>query len=83
MAHFARTAGCRLVAEGFETDAEATLLGHGVEHGQGYLLGRLGRAAHPRPLRKPRAVDDLDSPIITRGALCRACVASRQRSGQL
>lgn len=41
MRHFARTAGCRLVAEGIETEAEAaTLLGLGVEFGQGYLFGR-------------------------------------------
>ena len=45
MNHFARTAGCRLVAEGVETDAEAaTLLALGVEYGQGYLFG------HPEPI---------------------------------
>ena len=34
-------AGCRLIAEGVETEAEArTLTGFGVEFGQGYLLGR-------------------------------------------
>ena len=41
MRHFARTAGCRLIAEGVETEEEArTLVGFGVELGQGYLLGR-------------------------------------------
>ena len=41
MRHFARTAGCRLIAEGIETEDEArTLTGFGVEFGQGYLLGR-------------------------------------------
>jgi EAL domain-containing protein (putative c-di-GMP-specific phosphodiesterase class I) len=41
MRHFARTAGCRLIAEGVETAEEArTLIGFGVEFGQGYLLGR-------------------------------------------
>jgi EAL domain-containing protein (putative c-di-GMP-specific phosphodiesterase class I) len=41
MRHFARTAGCRLIAEGVETEEEArTLAGFGVEFGQGYLLGR-------------------------------------------
>lgn len=45
MRHFARTAGCRLVAEGIETEEEAaTLLALGVELGQGYLLGRPGPA---------------------------------------
>ena len=41
MSHFARTAGCRLVGEGVETEPEAeTLLALGVEFGQGYLFGR-------------------------------------------
>ena len=41
MRHFSRTAGCRLVAEGIETDAEAaTLTRLGVDFGQGYLFGR-------------------------------------------
>ena len=46
MRHFARTAGCRLIAEGIETDQEAaTLFGLGVEFGQGYLFGRPEPAA--------------------------------------
>ena len=41
MRQFARSAGCRLVAEGIETEVEAaTLAGLGVEFGQGYLFGR-------------------------------------------
>ena len=41
MRHFARTAGCRLVAEGVETDDEARALKQlGVEFAQGYLFGR-------------------------------------------
>jgi EAL domain-containing protein (putative c-di-GMP-specific phosphodiesterase class I)/PAS domain-containing protein len=41
MALFARTAGCRLVAEGIETRQEALALTElGVEFGQGYLFGR-------------------------------------------
>jgi EAL domain-containing protein (putative c-di-GMP-specific phosphodiesterase class I) len=41
MRHFARTAGCRLIAEGIETEDEArTLTDLGVEFGQGYLFGR-------------------------------------------
>jgi PAS domain S-box-containing protein len=41
MRHFARTAGCRLVAEGIETGEEArTLRQLGVEFGQGYWFGR-------------------------------------------
>lgn len=41
--HFALTAGCRLIAEGIETRAEArTLADLGAELGQGYLYGRPG-----------------------------------------
>ncbi len=41
MRHFARTAGCRLIAEGVETDAEArSLTTLGVDFGQGYFYGR-------------------------------------------
>jgi EAL domain len=41
MRHFARTAGCRLVAEGVETEDEARALTQlGVEFAQGYLFGR-------------------------------------------
>ena len=41
MVLFARTAGCRLVAEGVETEPEArALVELGVEFGQGYLFGR-------------------------------------------
>ena len=40
MSHFASSAGCRLVAEGIETEAElATLIELEVPLGQGYLLG--------------------------------------------
>ena len=40
MCHFARSAGCRLVAEGIETEAElATLVELEVPLGQGFLLG--------------------------------------------
>jgi len=47
MCHFARTAGCRLIAEGVETVEEArTLTGLGVEFGQGYLFG------HPEPVER-------------------------------
>jgi PAS domain S-box-containing protein len=41
MRHFSRSAGCRLIAEGIETEDEArTLRELGVELGQGYLFGR-------------------------------------------
>ena len=46
MRHFSRTAGCRLIAEGIETEDEArTLRALGVEFGQGYLYGHPGPAA--------------------------------------
>lgn len=39
--HFTRSTGCRLIAEGIETDAEREALRRlGVQLGQGYLLGR-------------------------------------------
>jgi PAS domain S-box-containing protein len=45
MRYFARTAGCRLVAEGIEIEAEAATLAQlGVKFGQGYLFG------HPEPV---------------------------------
>ncbi len=41
MRHFSRAAGCRLIAEGVETQAEASALGEfGVDFGQGFWLGR-------------------------------------------
>lgn len=41
MRYFSRTSGCRLVAEGIETEEEAqTLVRLGVEFGQGYWYGR-------------------------------------------
>ena len=45
MRHFSRTAGCRLIAEGVETEDEArTLTALGVEFGQGYHFGHPGAA---------------------------------------
>ena len=39
--HFASSQGCRLVAEGIETEAElSTLVGLNIHAGQGFLLGR-------------------------------------------
>ncbi len=68
MRHFSRTAGCRLIAEGVETEEEArTLRALGVEFAQGYLFGHPGpsagwtaaRAAAPEPsqLTLPQAPD--------------------------
>jgi PAS domain S-box-containing protein len=49
MSYFARTAGCRLVAEGIETEDEARALTElGVEFGQGYWFGRPEPAAVTR-----------------------------------
>ncbi len=54
MVQFARSAGCALIAEGVETEAEhETLLQLGVEYGQGYLYGRPSTFAS----RRPRCVD--------------------------
>jgi PAS domain S-box-containing protein len=56
--HFARTAGCRLIGEGVETDAEArTLATLGIEFGQGYFYGR------PEALADVRAGQTGDSVV--------------------
>jgi EAL domain-containing protein (putative c-di-GMP-specific phosphodiesterase class I) len=45
MRHFARTTGCRIIAEGVESREEARALAElGVEFAQGYLFG------HPEPI---------------------------------
>jgi len=60
MRHFARTAGCRLVAEGIETLEEAnTLAGLDVEFGQGYLFGYPEVAARLRDETVGRAAGEL------------------------
>jgi EAL domain-containing protein (putative c-di-GMP-specific phosphodiesterase class I) len=54
MRHFSRTAGCRLIAEGIETEDEAaTLRALGVEFGQGYWLGRPEAVEHWTAARAP------------------------------
>ena len=66
LVHFAATAGCEVIAEGIETEAErATAEALGVTHGQGYLFARpdvvgvfdgssSGMAAPPSRVRSPR-----------------------------
>jgi EAL domain-containing protein (putative c-di-GMP-specific phosphodiesterase class I) len=50
LAHFARSTGCRLIAEGIETDYElAVLRDLDIQLGQGYLLGRPLPAADASP----------------------------------
>jgi len=57
MVQFAQNAGCALIAEGVETEAEhETLQQLGVEYGQGYLYGRPSTFAQPSaPKRRPSA----------------------------
>ncbi|MHB8398935.1 MAG: hypothetical protein ACYDCI_08390 [Candidatus Limnocylindrales bacterium] len=44
MVHFAMAVACALIAEGVETEAEATMPRElGVSHAQGYLFGRPAR----------------------------------------
>jgi PAS domain S-box-containing protein len=53
MVEFARSAGCELIAEGVETETEhETLLGLGVEYGQGYLYS-VPKPFSTRPLTAP------------------------------
>jgi PAS domain S-box-containing protein len=48
--HFARATGCRLIAEGIETEDELAILrALNIRLGQGYLLGR------PRPVKRAAA----------------------------
>jgi EAL domain-containing protein (putative c-di-GMP-specific phosphodiesterase class I) len=48
--HFARATGCRLIAEGIETEEELAILrALNIRLGQGYLLGR------PKPVSEARA----------------------------
>ena len=48
LSYYALQTGCRLIAEGVESQAEAdTLLRLGIEFAQGYLYGR------PEPISKP------------------------------
>lgn len=65
MRHFARTAGCRLVAEGVETEDEARALTQlGVEFGQGYWFGRPlpAPSSGGRSVRIGRRLSDLAAP---------------------
>jgi EAL domain-containing protein (putative c-di-GMP-specific phosphodiesterase class I) len=61
MRRFALHSGCRLIAEGIETEPEAATLSElGVEFGQGYLFGApgdlQGRSRKARgATRRPRA----------------------------
>ena len=68
--YFARRTGCRLVAEGVETEGErATLQKLGVQLGQGYLLSRPAPAetfADPRVDKgraKARSTADVEAPV--------------------
>ena len=61
MGHFAKSTGCRIIAEGIETRAELdTLTDIGIRLGQGYLVGRPLPAAsqNARPVRRPGASAD-------------------------
>jgi EAL domain-containing protein (putative c-di-GMP-specific phosphodiesterase class I)/CheY-like chemotaxis protein len=67
--YFAERTGCRLIAEGVETEGErARLQRLGVEFGQGYLLGR------PAPARAPGDAAPRSKPAARAGA-----AAARQR----
>jgi PAS domain S-box-containing protein len=58
LAHFARSTGCCLIAEGIETDFElAVLRDLDIQLGQGYLLGR----PLPAPDASPSLVADVDA----------------------
>lgn len=61
LVHFAAKAGCEVIAEGIETEAErATALALGVTHGQGFLIARpapvgdFGGSARVTPARRAK-----------------------------
>ena len=65
--YFARRSGCRLVAEGIETDAERQLLQDlGVELGQGYLLGRPAPIERVATVVTPSPRGQRGSPAVAR-----------------
>jgi EAL domain-containing protein (putative c-di-GMP-specific phosphodiesterase class I) len=61
--YFAERTGCRLIAEGVETEGErARLQRLGVEFGQGYLLGRPAAADAWKDGTVPPATSELSDP---------------------
>ncbi|MGD0018481.1 MAG: EAL domain-containing protein [Candidatus Limnocylindrales bacterium] len=63
--HFARATGCRLIAEGIETDRELAILrALDIELGQGYLLGRPGSDYAAQGARREVAPGRNDAPPV-------------------
>ncbi len=63
LVHFAREAGCTLVGEGVETEAERrVLLELGVTYGQGFLFARPAPAEAFSSQRLPPADDEPRAP---------------------
>ena len=61
--HFARATGCRLIAEGIETENELAMLRSlGIGLGQGYLLGRPCPPDNPDCQPGPAAADSSPEP---------------------
>jgi PAS domain S-box-containing protein len=77
LVHFAASAGCQVIAEGIETEAEqATVTGLGVTLGQGYLLARpapvamwrdssIARLASVLPLRPTPGKDGRRTSLVS------------------
>jgi diguanylate cyclase (GGDEF)-like protein len=67
-----RAMGCRVIAEGVETERECReLVDLGLDRLQGHLLGRPG----PAPTIVLQQVESLDRSIVTHGALCAEHIA--------
>lgn len=67
-----RTMGCRVIAEGVETERECReLVDLGLDRLQGHLLGRPG----PTPAVVLQQVESLDRSVVTHGALCAEHIA--------
>ncbi len=72
LVHYAAKAGCVVIAEGIETEAErATAHALGVTHGQGYLMARPGRAgtfAGPAQALRSRLVAGMETRTVVPAA---------------
>ena len=68
-----RAMGCRVIAEGVETERECReLVDLGLDRLQGHLFGRPG----PAPMAVLQQVESLDRSIVTHSALCAEHIAT-------
>jgi PAS domain S-box-containing protein len=84
LGHFARATNGWLISEGVETEQERqTLLGLGLEYGQGYLFGRPAGAHAWAPAMPPLRAARLGKPAASAPTVPGVIKASRILSGSL